>query len=74
MFFAQGLWWYFKVASDDEPSPCTQLDENNKCRVWMDIDKFPAICRYWPFHPSNLEKFPQCGFSFERQEDNEDQA
>lgn len=74
MFIAQGIWWYFKVtAIEDEKFRCEALDERDQCKLW-DTDRFKPICRYWPFHPSNLEKFPQCGFSFERQEDDENQA
>lgn len=72
MFIAQGIWWYFKATSmGDKEYRCEALDENNRCTLWMDIDRFKPVCRYWPFHPSNLERFPQCGFTFERQEDDE---
>lgn len=67
MFLAQGVWWYIKIVSvEDRPSPCSRLTDDMKCKDWQDFDEFPVICRYWPFHPSNLEKFPGCGFSFER--------
>jgi Fe-S-cluster containining protein len=64
--FGQGVTWWFKI--DDvmeEGERCTCLTADNLCGIWKD-DDFPAICRYWPFHPSNLEKFPRCGFRFQR--------
>ena len=67
MFQAQGIWWYFKITSiEDTPSHCPGLTDDNRCSEWQNMDTFRPICRYWPFHPSNLEKFPGCGFSFER--------
>jgi len=63
--YAQGLTWWFKITEvKDEPYECSRL-QDGKCDVWKS-DEFPAICRYWPFHPSNLEKFPNCSFTFER--------
>jgi len=70
IFYAQGNWWYFKVVNiKDEPYPCPSQGETGACTIWKDEEDFKPICRYWPFHPDNLVKFPQCGFSFERCED-----
>ena len=67
VFQSQGIWWFFKVTSiEDIPSRCPSLVGVNKCSEWQNMDTFRPICRYWPFHPSNLEKFPECGFRFER--------
>jgi len=67
ILWAQGLWWYFKVTKvEDIPSPCRKQDqETGRCSIWK-TDEWPAICRYWPFKPSDLEPFPECGFSFKR--------
>jgi Fe-S-cluster containining protein len=67
LFWAQGLWWYVKVLSvEDDPNPCRAQDtQTGLCTLW-NTDEFPAICRYWPFRSSDLDSFPQCGFSFER--------
>ena len=68
MFLAQGIWWYFKIPDvKDKPQRCPNLTPDNKCNEWMS-DDFRPICRYWPFHPSNIEKF-DCGFKFERIEE-----
>jgi len=69
LIWAQRLWWYFKVTcvtEKEDPTPCKAQDQETKlCTVWNDIDEFPAICRYWPFRKSDLEKFPNCGYKFE---------
>ena len=68
MFLAQGVWWYFKIETveKDGERRCGLLDEDNNCEEWLDPMDFRPICRYWPFHPSNLELFPNCGFSFSK--------
>lgn len=69
IFKAQGIWWYFKVTyapEDAEPSEETCGDYiDGLCASWED-EQWRPICRYWPFHPSDLERFPTCGFKFER--------
>lgn len=67
MFLAQGTWWYFgNFSIDEEPEfhGCPALKDGNVCTNWQAED-FRPICRYWPFLPSNLEHFPDCGFSFQ---------
>jgi len=54
---------------DGVGKPCSAQDESGACTIWKNEKDFKLICRYWPFHPDNLVKFPQCGFSFERCED-----
>ena len=72
MFYAQGIWWYFKINEiAEDQSRCPNLNEDNLCNDFGDMEKWRPICRYWPFHPGNLEKFPGCGFSFERVEEKE---
>lgn len=67
IIYGQGTWFWFKISSiDDTPHPCPSQDELSACTIWKDEDDFRPICRYWPFHPDNLIKFPNCGFSFER--------
>lgn len=67
IFFAQGIWWYFKTTIEGDPGlRCEQLSDEDKCGIWQDPEHFPPICRYWPFHPSAV--IPGCGFSFEREE------
>lgn len=70
IFLAQGVWWYFKVTKiTKEQHICGAFDKATKfCIEWRDMDTFKPICRYWPFHPDNLEQFPKCGFRFERDE------
>jgi hypothetical protein len=70
IFKAHGVWWWFKIVRIEEaPQVCQSYDPDGcTCTVWMDEEIFKPICRYWPFHPSNLEYFPQCGFRFERVE------
>lgn len=46
---------------------CISLD-GNRCKLWRD-DAWPFVCRYWPIHPQNLERFPDCGFAFEKTEE-----
>lgn len=64
IFRAQGLLWYMKAERGEETRICSDLDVGG-CGIWMQND-FPAVCRYWPIHPDNLEYFPNCGFSFRR--------
>ena len=67
MFYAQGIWWYFKIDNIvGKESRCESLMDDGRCKSWQDPDTFRPICRYWPFHPDNLERFPTCGFRFER--------
>lgn len=71
MFIGQGIWWYFKVVSIEERKPEDAICKrfvNGLCNIWQQ-DDFRPICRYWPFHPSDVEKFPGCGFRFERIEE-----
>ena len=67
-FRAQFLWFWIKFDVLDElrEEACGAL-VNGECSIWKGYD-FPAICRYWPVHPNDLVKFPECGFSFERVE------
>ena len=66
MFIAQGTWWYFgRFDITLGRTVCPGLVGDNVCSEWQ-TDEFRPICRYWPFHPSNLEYFPKCGFSFEK--------
>lgn len=71
LFYAQKLWWYFKVtevSQKEDPQPCGQQDQDTQlCEQWDDVDKFPAICRYWPFRQSDLEQFPNCGYTFTKE-------
>ena len=71
IFKAQGIWWYFKILEikpkKEGASTCPRLSESNECSEWQ-AESFRPICQYWPFHPSNIESFPGCGFSFERKE------
>ncbi len=74
MFLAQGTWWYFgdfRITRDSEFEGCPSLKDGSVCANWQGED-FRPICRYWPLHPSNLECFPDCGFSFEVVEEESD--
>ena len=59
---SQRLLWYMSATVKKGKGPCEDF-EDGRCTIWMQ-DDFPAICRYWPVHPNNLEHFPDCGFSF----------
>ena len=82
IFYAQGMWWYFKIFSiekaEDSSEKAGEASEDgmttgrcpnqrgNLCDEWEDAAEFRPICRYWPMHPKCLEPFPNCGFEFER--------
>lgn len=69
MFLAQGIWWYFNIPEvKDDSQLCPKLTSDNECSEW-NTESFRPICKYWPFHPRNIEKFPKCGFRFEQYED-----
>ena len=59
-----GLWWWWKLMPIEQGETCRSY-LNGRCAVWG-RDNSPAICRDWPFHPDNLEHFPDCGFHFEK--------
>ena len=66
IFFTYGTWWYFKIHSVElKDYPCKEY-KHGLCQMWKHRRDFKPICRYWPFHPGNLEFFPSCGFSFEK--------
>lgn len=71
IFWAQRLWWYFKITKVvDTPNQCgAQEPETKLCQMWDMPDEFPAICRYWPFRQSDLAQFQNCGFEFTRQDE-----
>ncbi len=70
VFYAQGVWWYFLVTDmTDKPNVCGCLTDEGRCSIWQDPLKFKPVCRYWPWHPSETENFPECGFSFEKVEE-----
>ena len=69
MFIAQGTWWYFKVdyaPGDEGPFQACGDFEDGLCTSWDD-EQWRPICRYWPFHPRDLERFPTCSFKFEKE-------
>jgi Fe-S-cluster containining protein len=67
----QGIdWWWRLDVRDKMGDPCHYQDEKGLCMRW-DGD-LPAVCRYFPMHPRDIEKFPECGFSFERIEEEGD--
>ena len=70
LIWSQGLWWFFKVIEVGKPNePCSCQDPETKlCSIWK-TEEWPAICRYWPFRPSDMEPFPNCSFSFRRVKD-----
>lgn len=70
MFLAQRLWWYFKTWSNvGDGHRCSQLTLKGQCRDHNDPIEMPAICTYWPMHPSHVAAFPSCSYSFERIEE-----
>jgi len=68
----QGIDWWWKLdVRDKMGNPCHYQDEKGLCMQW-DGD-LPAVCRYFPMHPRDIERFPECGFSFERVEEVDDE-
>ena len=68
VFQSQGIWWWFKITKIvKEKSDCSALQDGAICTYWQDPEEWPVLCRYWPVHPSNLEKFLDCGFSFTKE-------
>ena len=63
-FSAQGINWWVKLDVRDEmrEKPCLSLVDG-RCSTWKD-DDWLAVCRYFPVHPKDIEKFPECTFSF----------
>lgn len=45
-----------------ESDHCKGLDKDNLCE---DHGENKAFCAEWPFNPTDLEHFPDCGYSFE---------
>ena len=66
-FSAQGVYWWIRLDVQDEikEMPCLSYVDG-KCVHW-EGDDFQAVCRYFPVHPKDIEKFPECGFSFRRE-------
>ena len=68
IFKAQGIWWYFKLQTapeDVETEGACGDFVDGLCASW-DTEQWRPICRYWPFHPRDLERFPTCGYTFEK--------
>jgi len=65
-FRSQVVWWWMKFNVHDEmrEEPCCKLVDG-RCSIWK-TDEFPAVCRYFPVHPRDIERFENCGFSFRR--------
>lgn len=70
VFYAQGIWWFLKTLKIEyeEGVECPLLTHQGLCSEWKDPKDFKPICRYWPYHPADLEHFPECGFSFIKEE------
>ena len=67
LLWAQNLWWYFKATDySNDPDPCEWKDPETKLCLGWKTEDWPAVCRYWPFRPSDLELFPNCGFDFRK--------
>lgn len=69
VFYAQGTWWYYctREITPEDGKQCEVLGSDNTCLKWEDPKDFKPICRYWPYHPKDLEEFPDCGFSFRKE-------
>jgi Fe-S-cluster containining protein len=63
VFQVGDIWRWYKAELTNKPRICASLN-GNKCDCWQ-TDEWPEFCRYWPFHPRDIEPFPDCGFSFE---------
>ena len=67
-----GWWWKLDVKDEMQESGCSAQNSDGLCGDW-DSD-LPAVCRYFPMHPRDIEKFPECGFSFVVLEEPEEEA
>ena len=56
-------WWKLDVTDEMLEHKCKSLIDN-RCKRWN--DDLPFVCRYFPMQPSDIEKFPECGFRFVR--------
>ena len=61
-------WYWFKTISVSKGSEvCDALDpETHLCTIWQDEEEFKPVCRYWPWHPSDILPFERCSFYFEK--------
>lgn len=53
---------FFETIKVGEGKGCSRLGKNNVCKEYKERR---VICTEWPFNPSDLEHFPNCGYSFE---------
>jgi len=63
----EGRWYWFKttcISLRDES--CDAYDpETHLCTIWQEKD-FKPVCKFWPWHPSDILPFERCSFYFER--------
>jgi Fe-S-cluster containining protein len=66
----EGYWRFWqRWDHETEHVPCAAYDEETGICVHHNDPERPEICRKWPVMPSDIEAFPECGFSFEKVED-----
>lgn len=60
-------WYWFKTTCiSRKEGSCEAYDpETHLCTIWQSED-FKPVCRYWPWHPSDILPFEKCSFYFER--------
>ena len=44
--------------------PCSELTEDNRCRVHVSPNK-PLICHLYPSSNEDVEDIPECGYDFQ---------
>jgi len=60
-------WYWFKTTCISKTEKmCGAYDpESHLCTIWQG-EEFKPVCRYWPYHPSDILPFEKCSFSFEK--------
>jgi len=75
-FYSLGMWWEVSGLTIDleNPHACEKFSPEGLCEIWQDFDDFRAICLYWPFDPYNQKHFSDCGFSFKKIREDEEES
>jgi hypothetical protein len=57
--------WTFWRAAPPRYGACPMWRGKGICAVYGTRD-FPDVCRKWPMFPAEMDRYPTCGFRFER--------
>lgn len=59
-----GQWRYVKlIECVPGDTACFKLCEDGRCGMYEDRNPY---CQIWPLAPTDIAKFPKCGFSFKK--------